>query len=135
MIGCSRISSLCMGIVNLLLLVKCRQGLSDCIKNSYCFVSVSFRICVCLNRTKPWLELSIKFNQYSIRSFQKTLVGLITFESISLLKSLIEYLCLKYISYPSKWRAKLGTWEVSFFCSSRRNFICFSQFPFWLILE
>ena len=80
MMGCSRVSSIYVGIVSLLL-VKYRQGLSNCIKNPHCFLSVSLcvyktlRIWVCLNRTKPWLELSIKFNQYNIRSFQKALVG------------------------------------------------------------
>ena len=43
MMGCSRVSSICVGIVNLLL-VKCRQGLSNCIKNPHCFVSVSFYV-------------------------------------------------------------------------------------------
>ena len=43
MMGCSRVSSICMGIVNLLL-VKCRQGLRNCIKNPHCFVSVSFYV-------------------------------------------------------------------------------------------
>ena len=43
MMGCSRVSSMCMGIVNLLL-VKCRQGLRNCIKNPHCFVSVSFYV-------------------------------------------------------------------------------------------
>ena len=36
---------------------------------------VDLGICVCPNRTKFWLELNIKFNQYNIRSFQKALVG------------------------------------------------------------
>ena len=43
MMGCSRISSICVGIVSLLL-VKCRLGLSNCINNSPCFVSVSFYV-------------------------------------------------------------------------------------------
>ena len=34
------------------------------------------RICFCLNKHKPWLELFFKFNQYSLRPFQKALVGL-----------------------------------------------------------
>ena len=39
------------------------------------FCSVGFlRICVCLNRIKPWLELSNKFKNYSMRFFQKALV-------------------------------------------------------------
>ena len=36
---------------------------------------VDLKICVCLNGTRPWLGLSIKFNQYSIRSLQRALVG------------------------------------------------------------
>ena len=43
MMGCSRVSSICTGLVSLLL-VKCRQGLSNCIKNPHCFVSVSFYV-------------------------------------------------------------------------------------------
>ena len=40
---CSRISSLCLRLVSLLL-VKYRQGLSSCIKNPHCFVSVSLYV-------------------------------------------------------------------------------------------
>ena len=36
---------------------------------------VDLRICVYLSRAKPWLELSIKFNRYSMKSFQTALVG------------------------------------------------------------
>ena len=43
MMGCSKVSSICMGTVNLLV-VKCRQGLSNCIKNLHCFVSESFYV-------------------------------------------------------------------------------------------
>ena len=43
MMGCSRVSSICVGILRLLL-VKCRQGLSNSIKNPHCFVSVSFYV-------------------------------------------------------------------------------------------
>ena len=75
MTGSSRTSSICVGIVNLLLM-KCSQGLSNGIKKSslFCFRKflclVDLRICVCMSRTKPWLELSIKFSQYSIIHFQ-----------------------------------------------------------------
>ena len=31
-------------------------------------------IYVCLNRTNPWLELIIKFHQYSVGAFHKALV-------------------------------------------------------------
>ena len=43
MMGCSRISSICVGIVSFLL-VKCRLGLSNCINNSHCVISVSFYV-------------------------------------------------------------------------------------------
>ena len=61
-----------------LLLMKGRQGSSNYIKKaSLFFVSkilclVDRKNCVCL---KSWSELSIKFNQCSVRSFQKALVG------------------------------------------------------------
>ena len=45
----------------------------------FCFCKflclVDLRICVCLHRAKPWLELNIKFSWYSRRSFQRALVG------------------------------------------------------------
>ena len=47
----------------------------DTVKRGIFRAKVDLRIYVCLNRTKPWLELNIKFNQYSIRPFQKALVG------------------------------------------------------------
>ena len=31
------------------------------------------------------------------------------------LESLLVFLCLKYLVQPSKWRVKLGIWEVAFF--------------------
>ena len=37
--GCSGTSYICLGIANLLL-VKCRQGLSSCMKSPHCFVSL-----------------------------------------------------------------------------------------------
>ena len=43
----------------------------------FCFCKflclVHLRICFCLNRAKSWLELSIKFNRCSMRSFQRAL--------------------------------------------------------------
>ena len=83
-ISCSRISSICLGIVNLLV-VKCRQDNSKksallCFCTFLCLVEL--RICVCLNRTRPWLELNIKFNQCSVSLSSKHWWGLITFEFI-----------------------------------------------------
>ena len=45
------------------------------VKIGFIRAKVDLKICVCLNRTKPLLESNITFNQYSIRSFQKALVG------------------------------------------------------------
>ena len=79
-LGWSRISSIGAGVWTLLL-VKCSQALSNWIKKSSLFCLCKFlclldlRICFCLKRARPWLELRIKFNRYSIRSFQRALVG------------------------------------------------------------
>ena len=100
--GWWRISSIDMGTGNLLL-VKCSQTLSSWIRKSSLFCFCKFlcqlylRICFYLKRAKPWLEFSIKsiFNQYSMTSFQRALVGFNNFESILFLENLIECLCLK----------------------------------------
>ena len=63
-------------------------------------------ICLYLNKHKPWLELFFKFNQYSMRPFQRAWWGLIIFKFIEVLESLIWYLCLKYLVHTSKWRAQ-----------------------------
>ena len=134
--GCSIISSICLGIVNLLV-VKCRQDNSKkfallCFCTFLCLVDL--RICVCLNRTRPWLELNIKFNPCSVSLSSKHWWGLITFEFIQILKSLIEYLCLKYLTHPSKWRAEeLGVWEVSLFVVPEEIVYVFFSFLFDLL--
>ena len=77
---CSIISSTDVG-VRKLLLVKCSQPLSYWIKKCslFCFSKflclLDLRICFCLRRARPWLELRIKSNRYSMRSFQRALVG------------------------------------------------------------
>ena len=58
---------------------------------------VDLRVCVCLNRIKPWLKSNIKFNQYSIRSFRRALVG---FSNL--------WIHLVFQTQPSIWRAELG---------------------------
>ena len=64
-----------------LLLVKCSQAWSNWMKKSslFCFCKflwlVDLRICFCLKRARPWSEFRITFNQYSMKSFQRTLVG------------------------------------------------------------
>ena len=136
MMGCSTVSSIYVGIINLFL-VKWRQGLSTGIKTNllFCFCKflflVDLKAHVCLNRTKPWLELSIKFNQfnwYSIGSFLKALVG---FSYLWLhLKSLVVYLCLKHLTHPSKWIAELCAWKVSFFVVPDETVYSFFSFRF-----
>ena len=77
--GWSRISSISVHVGNLLVVKFCR-ALNNCIRKSllFCFCKLlclgELRICVSLNRAKPWLELNIKFNWYSRRFFQRALV-------------------------------------------------------------
>ena len=64
-----------------MLLVKFNQALNNWIKkfSFFCFCKFLFlkdlRNCFCLKRARLWLEFRIKFNPYSIRSFQRALVG------------------------------------------------------------
>ena len=122
--------------------MKCRQGLSSCIKNPHCFYFCKFlclvdlRIYVCLNRTKPWLELNIKFNQYSIRSFQKALVGFNNLWIIHLAFKDFNWLSMSKMPFPpfqmEGWTRCLG----GLICYSYRGSCkCFFQFPFRFILE
>ena len=123
-------------IVNLLL-VKCSQGPSYIKlaykKNLNCFFFCKFlclvhlMICVYLNRTKPWLEWSIKFNQYS---FQKALVEFNNLWIHLFFKEFNWISMSKILSSPFKWRAEVGAWEVSLFCSSRVVCVFFFSFLF-----
>ena len=130
-----RISSIDMDAGNLLL-VKCSQTLSSWIKKSsslFLQIRVRYlRICFCLKRVKSWLEFSIKsiFSQYSMRSFQRSLVGFNNLESILFLENLIECLCLKcprsvYVS---------GKSDFFFYCFGQNCIFTF-QFPFRNTLE
>ena len=114
--GWSRISSIGMGIGNLLL-VKCSQALSSWIKKSSLFCFCKFlcllylRICFCLKRAKTWLEFSIKliFNQYSMRSFQRAFVGFNNFW--------INFIFgeFNWVSMSKMSKECLSVWEVWFF--------------------
>ena len=98
-----------------LLLVKCSQTLSGWIKKSslLCFCNflcqLYLRICFCLKRAKPWLELV--FNQYSINTAwdlsREHWWDLIIFESILFFRE------FNWVSKMSKER--LSVWEVWFF--------------------
>ena len=93
----------------------------DTVKIGIIRAKVDLRICVCLNRTKPWLELNIKFNQYSIISFQKPLVRYNNLW-IRLVFKEFNWVSMSKIPYPpfqmESWTRFLGG---LFFCSSRRN--------------
>ena len=78
-------------------------------------------ICVCLNRTKPWLEWSIKFNQYS---FQKALVEFNNLWIHLFFKEFNWISMSKILSSPFKWRAEVGAWEVSLFFVIPEEFVC-----------
>ena len=73
----ARISSIDVGIGKLLL-VKFNQKLNNWIKRSFFFLEflclLNLRIYFCLKSAKPWLEFRIKFNWYSMRSFQRAMV-------------------------------------------------------------
>ena len=75
--GWARISSIDVGIGKLLL-VKFNQKLNNWIKRSFFFLEflclLNLRIYFCLKSAKPWLEFRIKFNWYSMRSFQRAMV-------------------------------------------------------------
>ena len=129
-----RISSIDMGAGNLLL-GKCSQTLSSWIKkSSLLFLQILapyLRICFCLERVKPWLEFSIKsiFNQYSMRSFQRELVGFNNFWINFIFRE------FNWVSMSEMSKECLSVWEVSFFYCSRGNCIFSFQFLFWYTLE
>ena len=114
--GWWRISSIDMGAGNLLL-VKCSQTLISWIKRSslFCFWKILcqlyLRICFCLKRAKPWLEFSIKsiFNQYSMRSFQRALVGFNNFWINFIFRE------FNWVSMSKISKECLSVWEVSYF--------------------
>ena len=123
-----------------LLLVKCSQELGNWIKKSSlsCFWKflclLDLKICFCLKRARPWLESRIKSNRYSMRSFQRTLVG---FNNLWIHFIFREFNWVSMSKIPSlplqveSWVRCLG--GRIFFCS-RANCIFF-QFSFWYILE
>ena len=109
-----RISFIDMDAGNLLL-VKCSQTLSSWIKKSsslFLQIPVPYlRICFCLKRVKPWLEFSIKsiFSQYSMRSFQRALVGFNNFWINFIFRE------FNWVSMSKMSKERLSVWEVWFF--------------------
>ena len=88
---------------------------------------VDLRICVCLNKTKPWLELNIKFNQYSIRSFQKALMGFNNLW-IHLFFNEFNWISMSKILYSPFQMEDLTKWEVLFFVVSEKIVSAFFSF-------
>ena len=81
------------------------------------------------------MELNTKFNQYSIRSFQKALVGFNNLW-IHLVFKEFNWVSMSKISFPPfQMESRIRCLGGLTFCSFRRNFICFFQFPIWFILE
>ena len=126
--GWWRISSIDMSAGNLLL-VKCSQTLSSWIKKSSLFCFCKFlcqlylRICFYLKRAKPWLEFSIKsiFNQYSMRSFQRELVGFNNFWINFIFRE------FNWVPMSKMSKERLSVWEVWFFLLFwRKLYILFS---------
>ena len=105
-----------LGVGNLLL-VKYSQSLFSWIKKSSLFCFCKFwcllypRIYFCLKRAKTLLEFSIKsiFNRYSMRSFQKAIVG---FNNLW-----IHFIFRKFnwVSMSKMSKECLSVWEVWFF--------------------
>ena len=85
------------------------------------------RIYFCLKTARSWLELKIKFNRYSMRSFQRTLVG---FNNIWIHFIFREFNYVSVSKIPSpplqikSWAGCLGGRIFSF---------PFFQFLFWYI--
>ena len=76
---------------------------------------VDLSVCLCINRAKPWLKLSFKFNWWSIGTFQRVLAG---FHNLWV--------------YLSSREFQLESWagEVIFFSFQRKFYIVFSNFLF-----
>ena len=141
MMGCSRISFIWVRMVNLLL-VRYSQGSSYikllCKKILIFFFFFCKFLClvypmiyVCLNRTNPWLELSIKFHQYSVGAFHKALVE---FNNLWIHLVLKEFNWASMSKIPSS-PFQMETWTRSlrglfFFCSYRGICVFFFSFLF-----
>ena len=132
--GWWKISSIDMGAGNLLL-VKCSQTVSNWIRKSSLFCFCKFlcqlylRICFCLKGAKPWLEFSIIsiFNQYSIRSFQRALVGFNNFWINFIFRE------FNWVSMSKMSKECLSVWEVWF--SSISYLIYFGIVYIWTMYQ
>ena len=93
------------------------------------------RINFCLKMARLWSEFRINFNQYSIRSFQRAMVGFNNLR-IHFIFILFNSVSRPKISIPP---LQMDSWAMCLrgytFSSSRGNCIFFLQFTFWYILE
>ena len=83
-----------------------------------CLCLDELRICFCLNKHKPWLELFFKFNEYSMKPFQRALVG---FNNLWIHWSSTECNWVSMSKIPSP-HLQLETWAIDFSISSLINF-------------
>ena len=105
------------------IIVKCSQALSSWIKKSSLFCFLKFlcllylRICFCLKRPKTLLDFSIKsiFNQYSMRSFQRALVG------VNNLWIHFIFRKFNWVSMSKMSKECLNVWEIWFSLSFQRK--------------
>ena len=76
------------------------------------------RICFCLNKHQPWLQLFFNFNQYSMRPFQRALAG---FNNLGIHRSSREFnwVCMSKIPSP---HFQMESWTIAFSIFSLINF-------------
>ena len=65
-----------------------------------------------------------------MRSSHRALVGFNNLLIHLIFEGLNEYLCLKYVAHPSKWRVEPGASEVLFFVVLEEIVYSFFNFPF-----
>ena len=118
-----------------LLVVKCSHGLSNWVKKSslFCFRKclwlVDLRICFYLKRARPRFWLRTKFNWYSMRFFQRALIG---FNNLWIHFIFREFNCVSLSKVPSpivqmeSWTRCLG--DCIFSCSRGNRIFFFGTF-------
>ena len=96
---------------------------------------LDLRICFHLKRVRPWSEFRINFNQCSMTSFQRTLVG---FNNLWIHFIFIQFNFMPMSKTPSP-ALQMGTSTRCLggriFCCSNGHCIFFFHFHFWCILE
>ena len=139
--------------VGKLLLVESSQALSNWMKRPSLFWFCKFlllldlRICFFLKRTRSWSEFRIKFNLYTMTSFQRDLINLdeMRWDLINQMRfnkpwiyftfREFNWVSMSKITSPplkmKSWSRYLGS---RIFLVYRGNPIFF-QFPFWYVLE